>query len=458
MALAILGVVAINLYVQSSASQQRIERALSSALRVPVHVTSTIVTPWSGLKASGITVPQPAQLPGNFLEAANFGAYFDWLALFHHRLAVSRVALNQPRVAWFQTGQGRWQLPSEAAKEKLPGTTAPAEPALPKKAPGGGRAWQISIHRLEVNDGAFDFYDEKGRQMLELSGVQFDCADPKAASTEGRASAKNAALHDQLFLRDLTTKWSFEKGTLKLSSFQAAVGGGDFRGDAEMATKQKHSPFYVDARFDRVDTNELLSDAGTWVGKVKGALSGWMELYGNSGKTSSMNGRGQLKLAGGHLQDVEVFAAIGQALQIPDLVDLQLKTAEADVRVVNGTMWVDRMILQSQNLKVETHGTVESNGKVALEARMSIGPVISERIPAFILRNFKESETGDMRYVDFKFKGPLSHPGTDLMEKILGRQIQSEMTGLIMNLFGKKKKAPEPSPAVSGSGAATGEP
>ena len=97
LALAAAGMLAVNLYVQSAGTQKRIQQALSSGLKVPVHVSSTIVTPWSGLKASGIAVPQisPAP-PGNFLEAASFTARFDWMALFKHRLEAGELSLDDP--------------------------------------------------------------------------------------------------------------------------------------------------------------------------------------------------------------------------------------------------------------------------------------------------------------------------------------------------------------------------
>lgn len=111
LALAALGVLAINLYVQSAGTQKRIESALSSGLKVPVHLTSTIMTPWSGLNASGITVPQTPPTPGNFLDAAGFAAHFNWMALFEHRLDAGEVSLDEPRVSWFQSPDGRWELP-----------------------------------------------------------------------------------------------------------------------------------------------------------------------------------------------------------------------------------------------------------------------------------------------------------------------------------------------------------
>lgn len=431
-------VLAVNLYVQSAGTQRRIEHALSSGLKAPVHLTSTIVTPWSGLKASGLTVPQVPPMTGNFLEAASFTAQFDWLPLFHHQLVARDVSLDEPRILWFQSPDGRWELPRPS-----PTPGAPPEAVAAKTPHPAGQAWDITVHKLTVSGASFDFWDEKGMRMAEFAGVQFDCLDPRASGTEGRAACKYVSLHDRLFFHDMSMDWSFERGFLKLSSFETGVGGGEIRGEAQLATQAKHSPFSADVRFDGVNVNQLMTEAGQPAGQVTGTLKGWLDLSGNSGKTSTINGSGHLELAGGRMQNIEVLEMLGAGLQIPDLVRMDLKTAEADVRVVSGVVQVDKVLLESQNLQLAAHGTIGIEGKLALQARLTIDAAISDRLPAMILNYFKTGETADARYVDFKIGNTLAHPKTKLFENILGHGIQGQMTDLVKSLFGKKP-APEP--------------
>jgi type II secretion system protein N len=439
LALAGVGVLAINLYVQSVGTQKRIEHALSSGLKVPVHLTSTIVTPWSGLKASGITVPQVPPATGNFLEAPSFKAHFDWLPLLKHRLDARDVVLDDPVVTWFQSPGGRWELPRQAP----PPPEVPPIPAVPKPPGPPLQPWEIDVHKLIVNGASFDFWDEKGNRVLEFAGVQFECTDPRASGSQGTASCGNVSLHDRLFFRDMETNWSFSTGALKLTSFQTSVGGGEIHGDAQVATQAKHSPFNADVSFNGVNVDQLMSESGQPAGEVTGTLKGWLDLYGNTAKTSSLNGSGQLEITGGSLKNIEILEMLGQGLQIPDLVELNLKTAEVDARVVSGVVNVDKLLLQSQNLQVTAHGTVEIGGKLALNARLTINGTIAERLPSFILTYFKPGDTADSRYIDFGMGNTLSHPKTNLLENILGHRIQSQMTDLIKSIFGKKQ-APEP--------------
>lgn len=443
LALAAAGMLAVNLYVQSAGTQKRIQQALSSGLKVPVHVSSTIVTPWSGLKASGIAVPQisPAP-PGNFLEAASFTARFDWMALFKHRLEAGELSLDEPRVEWFQSPDGRWDFPRiTAAATPRPSATPPGEIPHPVHPP-----WAISVHKLIVNGALFDFWDEKGFRVLEFSGVQFDCLNPSTAGSEGRASARNISLHDRLYLNDMHTNWSFQRGALRLFGFQTGVGGGEIQGDAQVATQARHSPFNVDVKFDQVNVNRLMIETGQPAGQVTGTLAGWLDIYGNPGKTSTINGSAHLELAGGRMQNIDLFQTLGAALQIPDLVELNLKTAQADARVVSGVVYVDKLLLESQNLMVAAHGKVGIDGKLGLDARLTINGAISSRLPSFILTYFKPGDTADSRYIDFGIGNTLAHPRTNLLENIMGHRIQGQMTDLFNTLFKKKHKEPTPAP------------
>jgi uncharacterized protein involved in outer membrane biogenesis len=461
LALAAIAVLAMNLYVQSAGTQRRIEAALSSGLKAPVRITSTTVTPWGGLKVAGIAVPQPSPSPGNFLEAASFTAKFAWLPLFHRRLDISEVSLNEPCVEWFQSPGGRWELPNSPrvpppGPQPSPANTPAASPtaapvATPQPAgsplppPPAKPAWEINVHKLEVNGASFDFWDERGVHLLQFAGVQFECLDPSAAGTQGHASCKYITLHDAIYFTDMETDWSFGGGMLKLTSFQTEVGGGQIRGDAQVATQTRRSPFSANVTFDGVDVNQLMVEAGQEDGQITGTLKGRIALTGNTGKSSSLNGTAHLELAGGTMRNIELLQMLGQGLQIPDLVEMNLKTAEADARVVNGVIKVDKLVLESQNLQLAANGAIDAGGKLGLKARLTIDGAISDRLPSFILGFFKADPAGNgAHYIDFTINNTLSNPKTDLLQNLLRDRMQDQMGGLLQSIFGKKKPAVAP--------------
>src|SRR5947208_8589052 len=104
------------------------------------------VTPWSGLKLSGITIAQGTSgTNGNFLEAKNFGLRIAFFSLFSRRLVIKEVSLVRPNVVWPQNANGKWRLPDLRPErpEKIPTIVAQAQPSATrdpgvKKTPAQG--------------------------------------------------------------------------------------------------------------------------------------------------------------------------------------------------------------------------------------------------------------------------------------------------------------------------------
>ena len=110
LAILLLGV---NLYVQSQGTQARIQQELSQRLDTPLHIERISVTPWGGLKLSGITIPQTNPNAGApFLEAKTFRLRVRLASLFSRPLVIKEVSLLKPEVVWTQNADGKWRLPS----------------------------------------------------------------------------------------------------------------------------------------------------------------------------------------------------------------------------------------------------------------------------------------------------------------------------------------------------------
>ena len=56
-AVASIVLLAVNLYVQSQGTQSRIQQELSQRLGTPLIIRRISVTPWGGLKLTGLAVP-----------------------------------------------------------------------------------------------------------------------------------------------------------------------------------------------------------------------------------------------------------------------------------------------------------------------------------------------------------------------------------------------------------------
>ncbi len=467
LALVAIGTLAMNLYVQSAGTQARIARVISDSLGTEVRMARTTVTPWSGLKITGITVPQPDG-GGDFLEATDFAAFFEIFPLLHRQLIVDEITIDQPKVVWVQNSAGTWRMPSEPREPKEPGEPEKPKPEfapIETAAPVHEARFSVKVKHLRIRGGSFDFYDAKGHRVVAFSDVDVDSPAISPGSAEGTATVGSGSVREELFFQNLRAPFRFIAGTLTLEKVTAQIAGGNLGGDLTVHTSEKHTPFTIDVNFDKVDVNKVIIQSGGMADQVKGALSGSLDLYGAAGDKGSVTGSGRVALAGGEVQ-YNFFQLLGQALQIGDLVRMDLRQAQANFRVGGKQVQVDDVQLRAQNLQLAAKGTVDFDGGLHLDSRLTINEKISRQLPAFIESNFQPGEE-ETRSLDFTVNGTVGRPRTDLLDRILGRKIQKEFGSLLQGLFGKhssdgkkkdkKENPPAPAATLTPSAPATAE-
>src|SRR6266480_3257347 len=111
--MAVVILIGVNLYVQSQGTQIKIQQELSQRLGTTLRVRRISVTPWAGLKLSGITIPQSQPgVSADFLTAKTFRLRIKFGSLFSQRLVIKEISLINPEVVWAQNADGKWRLPS----------------------------------------------------------------------------------------------------------------------------------------------------------------------------------------------------------------------------------------------------------------------------------------------------------------------------------------------------------
>src|SRR6478735_1968747 len=110
---ALLILIGVNMYVQSRGTQARIQQELSQRLGTTLRIQRISVTPWWGLKLTGITIPQtqPGVSP-EFLTAKAFRLRIRFSSLFGGQLVIKEISLVNPEVFWAQNADGKWRFPA----------------------------------------------------------------------------------------------------------------------------------------------------------------------------------------------------------------------------------------------------------------------------------------------------------------------------------------------------------
>ncbi len=490
-ALAAVLLVGVNLYVQSQGAQAKIQHELSRSLGVPLKIRSMSVTPWGGLELSSITIPQTSPVgPKHFLEAKTFQLRVRFLSLFSRRLVIKEVSLVKPRVIWPQDAQGKWRLPrtpkarTHAVTTKQTGGLSEPKPqgnfaqahasspvALATIAPsvpmGGARVGlrepepRLSVapevQRVSVQDGDFTFLDNAGQLIASFTGVDFRTKIRSTRALHGDAKVTRISLHNRFFLDQLRSPLRYEPDVLELSKISARVANGVVNGYFAVQTEADDSPFTTRVNFHDVLADQIVANAGGPKGMVKGRLEGSFQASGKTGEPNALMGKGEIFLRDGRVQQYRLLVLLGQILQIEELQELHLEQADANYHLSPGLVTIDQLILRSPNIRLTASGTVAFDGTLQLNSQLAINDRIRGQLFKAIRDNFHPIDEPGYSAIEFQVSGTIDRPSTNLVERLVGRDISSMLNSFFggrKNRAKKKKKTIEkmiaaPSPAPS---------
>jgi type II secretion system protein N len=481
---AILILLGVNLYVQSQGTQARIQQELSQRLGTTLRVRRISVTPWAGLKLSGITIPQSQPgVAANFLTAKTFQLRIKFRSLFSQRLVIKEISLINPDVVWAQNADGKWRLPSLppepaiALPEKLqpagPLPTAPAQtasiPVVEKKEeapavtplvavsePAAAAAIETEpstgftpeIQRVNLVGGRFLFLDEKLKNVAMFDQVRFRSNFRTADDLRGEISIGKTSLRDRFFLEQLQSPLRYAPDELDFSQITAQAGGGEITGRFTLLPQTEDSPFTASVKFRGVQADRIVSDAGGAPGMITGRLEGYLDANGTTADQNALAGRGEIILRDGRVQQYSLLVALGQLLQIEELRQLQLDQAQLKFHLSPAVVTIDELILRSKNIRLSAAGTVSFDGKLHLESQLAVNERMRSQLFQAIRGNFKPSDEPGFFAVSFQVSGTVGRPKTNLMDKLIGRDLKD--LGSVISSFmggGKPEKAKKKMPA-----------
>jgi type II secretion system protein N len=449
-------IVGLNLYIQSPGAQARIQEELSKALRLPLKITNTSVTPWSDLRITGISIPNG---DANFLEAASFSASYRLLPLLDGKLIITEMRVENPKVVWRQSPEGKWKLPEpeeaakEAREESKAAATEPETPPSPtetpavekvarkeKSKPAKEKNFAVIINRFEVKNGAFDLLDKDLQHVATFSDVNMTYTKLTAEQVEGTAIIGKAMWADGLTLENVTTPFSYVHASRELSlpDIAATLAGGTVRGRYAQHAESERTLFTSTAKFERVDLDRLFAQTGGQAGQASGQLDGNFDIKGENERKEKLTGTGKLTLRDGRFRQLGFFQTIGEIFNIRSLTDFRVREGEAEVRFRGDKIAIERVVLAAADLGVSAKGMIHLDKQVNLEARLSAEDGLLQSIPSMFTENFVRAEDG-RRAIDFKITGTTDKLKTDLVERMKSQTINNQLGGLL-SLFGADKK------------------
>jgi hypothetical protein len=246
------------------------------------------------------------------------------------------------------------------------------------------------------------------------------------------------SLQDRFFLEQLRSPLRYEPDVLELSKIFARAGNGQINGYFAMQPEAEDSPFTTSVKFQDVLADQIIANAGGPKGVVQGKLEGSFQASGKAADPEAFVGNGEIFLRDGRVQQYSLLVLLGELLQIEELRELHLEQAEARYHVNPGLVTIDELILRSPNIRLTASGTVAFNGKLKLDSQLAINDKIRGQLFKAIRQNFQPINEPGYSAVDFQVGGTIDRPSTNLMDRLVGRDISSMINSF---LGGKKERA-----------------
>jgi hypothetical protein len=180
-------------------------------------------------------------------------------------------------------------------------------------------------------------------------------------------------------------------------------------------------------------------------------LEGSFEASGKTADPNALTGGGEIFLRDGEVKQYSLLVALGQVLQIEELMQLHLEQAEAKYHISPGLVTIDQLVLRSPNIRLSATGTVTFNGKLRLESQLAINDKIRGQLFKPIRQNFRPIAEAGYSAVDFQVSGTVDRPKSNLMEKVVGRDLKDFVSGF----FGGGGKSDRPKRKKSADAATT---
>ncbi len=160
-----------------------------------------------------------------------------------------------------------------------------------------------------------------------------------------------------------------------------------------------------------------------------------LTLSGDQRKPATFEGKGTLELVNAKLAPLSVIQQIGAIMGVDELQMLRLKTAKANILIHDNKVEIVDATMQSANLILSGSGPIRlDNGRMKIAAQLKVNRKLQQQLKSVLSDNFVDTADPEYKQLDFKITGTAAKPKSDLLEKLSGIKMGSEIGG-ILNMF-----------------------
>ena len=432
-----LGLLAINLYVQSPDTQSQLREIVSENLGYPVSVFRITFTPWNGFHLQDVSIQDPS-VDYPILKARDLWIQCKFLPLLRRKLIVRQIYLNGaevriPNVDRVEPEPAANEIPP-ATQNSQPNSTKARLPGLGATIRRKGSLRQKRIHQRKMegtktsglrsassnsSHGSVYFMGSRGKPIATLRNVG-GAVKIQNGEYLGKVNISSATISDSINVDDISSPVKCSNGALDLEDISAQISRGAIQGSFHVDLTDSGLPYQLQLQLKGININEIVSRAGAILDRAHGILEGNLQLAGYMKDPSLASGGGSLEVKTGYLDPYPILKELGAWTQIDELKRLDLEEALSKFSIVGQDIKVDSLELISKNCQVNLWGTVQSAQKLDLNGRITLNQFLSRKIPNEIEENFATAKDGRSRYLDFRVTGSVFLPQSDLFDRIIG--------------------------------------
>jgi AsmA-like C-terminal region/AsmA family len=435
--LAGLGLLGVNLYVQSPDTQLRLRELISKNLGHSISIFRTSFDPWTGIHLQDVVIQDPST-NDPMLRVQDLWIQCDLLPLMRHKLLVRQMTLSGAELRVPLAGHLRpppetkglaatgpvirLNDSSDFASSQSP---TPAETERPVRSVENlvPRNFAVEIRKLKIRRGSIYFLGSTGYPTATISALEGTVQSNREAYV-GRLHIANASISNSVSVDKIFSLIRFSKGTIELNEITGQISGGEIQGSFHADLGDSELPYRVRLRITGVSINEIGGRAGGILDRAHGTLQGSFQLAGSIKDPSLATGGGSLEIKTGYLDQYPVLQQLGRWTQIDELERLDLEQAHSNFSIIGQVIKVNSLELVSKNCEVNLSGTIDSAQKLDLNGRLVLSQFLSQKIPNELEENFARSPDGQSRYLDFQVTGSVLKPQTDLFDRIIGDKMR----------------------------------
>jgi hypothetical protein len=312
------------------------------------------------------------------------------------------------------------------------------------------RTTPVLFEHIRIHQGQAFFYPAQGRPIL-LEGCAAEGKVSQNGSATGVFRIKSATFADLARYTEISGKFEYQDGHLKITDIEAVWAQGAVRGSFEIS--KTPGPFFTASlAAENVSLQKLAEDAGFTAEGTQGLLFAKANLQGIPGQTESFTGEASANLTEARMQPIDPLRQLGELLRINELRVLELRNAQTALTIRGGKILVDRLELESSNLLMDASGEARFDGSLDLNARFHVTQKLLKDSLGFMGSKFQPSDREGYAHMPFSITGTMSRPKSDLLDKLVGVRLGDDVGGLLKNLLRmpkKEKKKKDNQPAAT---------